>query len=404
MSGAPRALWIVDPSIRDAVGHYGEYARAVAEAGRAAGVAVRVLGHRDMSTELAAALGGQAVFRYDFWHRFVATPILGGLLDPPLANLVMWRELRRVLGAGPGPDGVIFAPTSDHRQLVAWAAWLRSLPAGRRPTVCLLLRYTWRDVGAARSRSSAMGWARLGFAALERLGGGRVRLLTDSGRLAAEHAMLTTLPVEVVPIPHTGDLKAPGFHPRPRAGHPARFVALGDARAEKGFAVLAAAVRRLEADGRLAGIEFVIQSHIASPVYAGLQAPRAELARIGPPAVHLIDGVLSREAYAGLLEGADVVVLPYARRVYYARTSGPFTEALAGGKPVIVTADTWMSEELERHGAGLTFRDGDASALADAIVTARDQLAPLSNAAASGRAAWVRRHSPSALVAELLRP
>ena len=74
--------------------------------------------------------------------------------------------------------------------------------------------------------------------------------------------------------------------------------------------------------------------------------------------MRLIDGVLSREAYADLLGGADVVLLPYSRRVYYARTSGPFTEALAGGKPVIV--------------------------------------------ALACRPAWVRRHSPSALVVELL--
>jgi glycosyltransferase involved in cell wall biosynthesis len=402
MSGAPRVLWIVDPSIRDELGHYAEYARAVADAARAAGASVRILGHRQMSARLAAVLGGEAVFRYDFWHRFVAVPKLGGVLDPPVANLVTWRELRRVLGAGPGPNGVIFAPTTDHRQLVAWAAWIRGLPAGRRPTVCLLLRYTWQDVGAARRRSLAAGWARLGFAALERLGGGRVRLLTDSTRLAAEHAGLTALPVEVVPIPHTVDLAPPGSAPARGPGRPTRFVALGDARTEKGFAVLAAAVSRLNAEGRLAGLEFVIQSHIASPVYAALKGPRAELSRIGPPAVRLIDGVLSREAYADLLGGADVVLLPYSRRVYYARTSGPFTEALAGGKPVIVTADTWMSEELERHGAGLTFRDGDPAGLADAILVARDRLDQLSLAALSCRPAWVRRHSPSALVVELL--
>jgi glycosyltransferase involved in cell wall biosynthesis len=405
MNGAARGLWIVDPSVRDELGHYAAYARAVAEAGRAAGASVRVFAHRNLSPRLAATLGAEPTFRYDFWHRFVALPKLGALVDPPVANFVMWRELRRALGGGPGADGVVFAPTIDHRQLLAWAAWMAGLPPAERPTLCLLLRYTFVDVGAARRVASAAAWARLGFATLKRVVGGRVRLLTDSARLAAEYASLTTLPVEVVPIPHIGDIagsSVPLTQPGLRADRPIRFVSLGDARTEKGFALLADAIRWLDAAGKLTGLEFVIQSHIASPVYAALATPRAELSRIGAPAVRLVDKVLSREEYAELLGGADVVLLPYTRRVYFARTSGPFTEALAAGKPVIVTADTWMSEELERHGAGLTFRDGDAADLAGTILRAKEGLAELSQAARARRGAWLRRHSPAAMVLALL--
>jgi len=46
MNGAERGLWIVDPSVRDELGHYAVYAGAVAEAGRAAGASVRVFAHR----------------------------------------------------------------------------------------------------------------------------------------------------------------------------------------------------------------------------------------------------------------------------------------------------------------------------------------------------------------------
>jgi glycosyltransferase involved in cell wall biosynthesis len=405
MNGAERGLWIVDPSVRDELGHYAAYARAVAEAGRAAGASVRVFAHRGVVARLAVTLGAERTFRYDFWHRFVALPKLGALVDPPVANFVMWRELRRALGRGPGPDGVVFAPTIDHRQLLAWAAWMRSVPAAERPTLCLLLRYTFVDVDAVRPVACAAAWARLGFAALKRVGGGRVRLLTDSARLAAEYASLTPLPVEVAPIPHIGDLSDSSVsltQPGLRPDRAVRFVSLGDARTEKGFALLADAIQWLDAAGKLTGLEFVIQSFIASPVYAALATPRAELSRIGSPAVRLVEQVLSRQAYAELLGGADVVLLPYTRRVYFARTSGPFTEALAAGKPVIVTADTWMSEELERHGAGLTFRDGDAADLAGTILRAKEGLTELSQAARARRGAWLRRHSPAAMVLTLL--
>jgi glycosyltransferase involved in cell wall biosynthesis len=390
----------VDPSIRDEVGHYAEYAHAVAGAARALSASVRILAHRAITPALVTLLGAEPTFRHDFWHRYVARPLLGPLLDTPVANLAVWRELRGALGRGPGADGVIFAPTTDHRQLFAWAAWIRTVPPNARPTLCLLLRYTYLDVGPPPVQARAASYARLGFAALG--GVGRwVRLLTDSRRLAVEYAALTTMPIEVVPIPHTDHIAESVAASEGEPGRAIRLVALGDARTEKGFVLLTEAIRRLQRAGALGRLEFVIQANIASPVYASLAAPRADLARLGPPAVRLIDRVLPREEYARLLGDADLVLLPYSRRVYYARTSGPFTEALAGGKPVIVTADTWMSEELEQYGAGLTFRDGDPSDLADAILQGRDRLPELSRAARARRTAWLHRHSPSALARTL---
>jgi len=85
-------------------------------------------------------------------------------------------------------------------------------------------------------------------------------------------------------------------------------------------------------------------------------------------------------SYAALLESVDVVLVPYWREIYWSRTSGIVLEAIASGKPIIVTSDTWMSDELQRWGAGIGIPNRDPRALADAIEQVARITAPLRNA------------------------
>src|SRR5690348_13408173 len=66
---APDALIIVDPSLRDLIGHHAEYDRAVARAAQEAGIAVTVLAHRGVTAEVAAAVPCLPVFSDDIWRR-----------------------------------------------------------------------------------------------------------------------------------------------------------------------------------------------------------------------------------------------------------------------------------------------------------------------------------------------
>jgi hypothetical protein len=128
---------------------------------------------------------------------------------------------------------------------------------------------------------------------------------------------------------------------------------LGDARAEKGFALLPSIGERLSTnviDGRR--IRIAAQTYQTSAVVdvAILQAID-RLERCGRHDATLIDEPLPADGYAALLGISDLVYNLYRREDYIARSSGVFVEAVAWRKPVIVTAGTWMSAVLGEHAA-----------------------------------------------------
>lgn len=88
--------------------------------------------------------------------------------------------------------------------------------------------------------------------------------------------------------------------------------------------------------------------------------------------VELVEGALSEREYASLYAQADVVVVPYARENFYARTSAAVVDALYFGCPVVVTDDTWLSRETEKFAQNFTFADKDDFSLARSV---RDALA-----------------------------
>jgi hypothetical protein len=86
---------------------------------------------------------------------------------------------------------------------------------------------------------------------------------------------------------------------------------------------------------------------------------------------------MSRAEYVGWLRRMDLALLPYSPTVYATRTSGPFADALAAGKPPVVTDGTWMAHELRQHGLDELILDWDSpTILADLLRVARDPQVP----------------------------
>jgi glycosyltransferase involved in cell wall biosynthesis len=380
---------IVDPSLRDFVGHHFSYDNAVARAAAAVGYRVVVLAHRDVSAAITGIADVRRCFRRDMWGATVGRRIpgrLGSAADIALASRDFHADLARVLRTVALPPGsILFAHMLIRNQLPAMAGFIQSLPERAPIDVILLLRYQssfYDDALSARA-----------FRRLERSAarGRRVRLATDSARLARELSRLTVLPFEVMPIPvdPITEIKAP-------AGDAAlRFVTLGDARDEKGYLDILAAIRLLRANGDLEGLEFVLQSNDARPT---VQEAIDEFARELPDNVTMLLRSLSPADYAATLAAADVVLVPYWREIYKARTSGVFLEAIAAGKIAIATRDTWMSDELMRYGAGVLVEDRDPVSIAEAIRTVRRDRRELALRAQAGQAPCLAWHSAAALV------
>ncbi len=385
---------IVDPSLRDFVGHHYAYDAAVAHGASTAGFRPVTLAHREVAPAIAGSIAVVPCFRRDMWsgpHRGSYLPrrfrAVGEILQ---ANHDFARDLTAGLrGLASPPGSILFAHMVFRNQLSALARFVSAQPPAGPLSIIILLRYQaefYDNPICARA-----------FRTLERAAasGRRVRLASDSARLSGDIGRLTSLPIEVMPIPHT--LAKPAVPRKEQAR--LRFVSLGNARDEKGYLEILEAIRLLEESHELDGIEFVLQSNDAA---ADVQAAIDSFVQRCPANVTLLRQALSPAEYEDQLLAADVVLTPYWHSIYHARTSGVFLEGVATGKIVIATRDTWMSDELEQCGGGVLVQDRSPASIADAVRSIVRDYPRLSALAETAGAICRARHNPAALVRQAI--
>ena len=128
---------------------------------------------------------------------------------------------------------------------------------------------------------------------------------------------------------------------------------LGDARQEKGFALLADLIE----SNRMTTIAARPLRTIAQIYQTSVQVDIAILKGIerlrqsAPEGNILIDEPLGAAAYNAILARSHIVYNLYDRANYAARSSGVFVEGIAARKPLIVTAGTWMSALMGTYAA-----------------------------------------------------
>jgi hypothetical protein len=166
---------------------------------------------------------------------------------------------------------------------------------------------------------------------------------TDTAELTEQYERLGLFRFHTLPIPHTHSSSDRILHPRPL-----RLTYLGDARTEKGFALLPQLIGSLEntclANGKA---HFIVQCNYNIPQ----GEPKARLARtqleLVPEFVTLYKEPLTSEEYRRLLLSSDLLLLLYDASNYYARSSGILVEALAAGIPVIVPSGCWLARQFQ---------------------------------------------------------
>ncbi|HEY8966191.1 MAG TPA: glycosyltransferase [Candidatus Methylacidiphilales bacterium] len=405
---------LLDPTLKIIHGHFFNYAKSISDAAARAGVPFLALGAEGIVPEITSQLRAEPVFRHGyldelFRHPEAGTPNEGhAQYDFAMANAEFYNDLNKALPKV-GIGDVLFMPTLDHRQLLAWSWLLARWPAGFCPEVVLLFRMTYyRPVqgGGLALHSNAFFIAQ-GFAAFQQAAKGRrVRLVTDSDGLAKEYAQWTSLPIEVVPIPHTlPQIEGKGAGLPPKKPGRLRFITLGDAREEKGIPLVALAVAQLAQRPDFGEMEFVLQAFIGSRHHTAMEPFIDGLRRLAKEGdnITIVDRALDEAGYHELLVSADVVLIPYQKTAYFSRTSGIFTEAVANGKPVVVTDGTWMSGQLGDSGAGVLFEDGSAASLAEAILRTKVAFPALRENVVRLREGYLAYHNPDSFLQALLR-
>jgi glycosyltransferase involved in cell wall biosynthesis len=290
---------------------------------------------------------------------------------------------------------ILFFPYINLAEVMGLARWRRR--AGTTPRTVLLFRRDLDEQGidSGIGARAGAGLLRQALADLYATPGSEgLRLFTDSDNLTEEHSQTLHRRFQTAPIPVDPAL----FGPRPaRSGNSCTALYLGDARTEKGYAVLPSIARAFREDLSSGHLKMVIQSNFNVPGgEPGIAAARDLLSSL--PNVVLLRDAVSDAPYNDYLLSADLILLPYQVDRYISRTSGVLAEAICAGVPAIVPQGTWLADQVRRHGAGVVYQPLDPEGPSRAVAEALGSLQALRTRAEDRRAAYANFHRPGRLV------
>jgi glycosyltransferase involved in cell wall biosynthesis len=393
---------IVEPSAGKSGGHFYRPARALQAAAAQRSMSVILAGSRRVSLDGLShedRLLLEPAFESAFWDVLPATSDESWPAITRSARLFA-HELQRlgdrlVLRE----DDVVVLAMANLVEVLGAAHWLASGTARSLPALRLLFHFLpqqeaqWLKMPEMELRH-AYNFA---LALLDERAGGRMHILAQSGALATRIGEILSRRVDAIGYPLQ-------TQPRPAAVSrrgPYRLLFAGEARSDKGFALLPALADAFSEELQAGQIQLVCQAKLNAFADEGLKRTVRHLStRSG---IEIIESYLPTEAYEALIAGCDLVALPYDPDQYRARLSAVFVDATCAGVPVAVPSETWMSAQLDLHlGAGERFSTVDAASVADAVrraMTSRDAIErAASQAAVRARA----QHDPGAVLDGIL--
>lgn len=395
-------------------GHNFSYTRAVQNALAAKGFATDVLTNKSLPEELAQSAGYQPTFTY------------GAYDFPPPARIdrvvkhihsqsdVYVAELQNFFKDKLSDYDAVFCHTIGDFELIGWNEFLARTPQFN-AHLMLLLRTT---PGFAR-----MNFLKRGFHPYHRVRSyytnkiygklkNRFTLLTDSESLTNDYQSvyrhrIVTLPIPInkyfLEQPDKNDTSLAEFKNRYNLSGDSgvRIGYMGDAREVKGFYLLPEMVKAVLE--KTDNVSFAFQC----PKPMGGEMPRGvmemnEIAERAKSRVTLVSERLSETDYANMFRCLDAVLIPYPSPVYREATSGIFAEAVALGKPTIVTENSWMARELEKFGGGLKIKPDDSRDLTDKTLGLLENYEQLAKKARDFSVAWRAFHNSHTLADMLI--
>jgi glycosyltransferase involved in cell wall biosynthesis len=387
-------LYLFDPNLKSAGGHYLGYAMRVAEAGETLGIPSVIVGS-------ACAPRSRAnpkilpELELDYWQEMC--PAAG---EDPHEHLAASAErfaksLNRVQdGEGLGDSDILFFPYINLAEIMGLARWRRQ--AGIAPRTALLFRRDLDEQGIDAAIGARAGACLLRQALADLYacpGSDRIRLFTDSDNLSEEHGQALRRRFHTAPIPVDPALFAPANR---RPGGATTLLYLGDARREKGYLALQGIAQALKDDLLSGTVRLIVQSNFNVPGgEPGIASARDFLSSM--PNVTVLRDPITEQQYGHYLSSADLILLPYQVDRYVSRTSGILAEAICAGVPALVPQGTWLAEQVRRHGSGVVYDSLDTDGPAHGALEALKSIENLRSRAEDRRAAYAHFHRPSRL-------
>lgn len=289
----------------------------------------------------------------------------------------------------------VLSTISTQLEAHALTLWLQELPRRKKPwIVVLFLSDRWNRSGREEYERQIAEFRTLrdAISSLDAEDARRVIFCTLTDLLADELSELLGTKVDVAPIPLPyGDAQVHSSA-KPDSSLP-RVAILGGARREKGSYLIPDIVRACRSH---MPVEFLV--HLTNNTLSAEEATRLALIA-EEPQVSVISEAMTMLEYQAALRSADLALFPYEVIPYRKRPSGVFAEAVAFGKPVVVTRGTWMAEQIDAgRAAGTIFEDLRPDSIARAIASCVEHLESLRRSAQALSSEWRRTSSLPAFV------
>lgn len=139
---------------------------------------------------------------------------------------------------------------------------------------------------------------------------------------------------------------------------PLTFGFLGDGRYEKGLLTIFRYIANYKDKTHRYIIQDIFPRGYSEEEQKKYEFLKTKISREYPN-VFFVNKPLGTLEYRNLLGEIDVCLLPYHPASYDKRVSGVFVEAVINGKPIIVSSNTWMAEEIDKYDCGCVFGYSD---------------------------------------------
>ena len=364
-------ILIVEEGLRTLHGHYFQYLRDLADGGRALGHEIDILGHRDMSSEIAGSVGAKPWLSQSVLIRPRVKGPYARIRCIRNHNLTLHREvLEWCSHSGKHYDATIFPSVRiDH----LWGIHL----LGRAGSQALLgqifaimidgagLRLddgTYRFPRSTLPLSAMMRWVSRGVA------GRRIAFAAESEEMARQ--LKAFCGVDFITVPHVTvlpeDVVWRGLATSEKPER-LRFGSFGFTRYDKGLDVLQDAIKLIP-ETSPDSPEFVLQWTGDYSLPCGKVSTKdPSLEKRGH--VAFIPAFADSREYHQHLKSIDAIVLPYRKEFYRDRMSRVAVDAALTGLPAVFPRDTWLESFFSDYGSGVAFTAEDPSSLAEAVQT-----------------------------------
>jgi glycosyltransferase involved in cell wall biosynthesis len=390
---------IFDPQLNLVNGHYAAYDAAVAAELAARHVETHLYGNTQHRSLASARLDAEPVFSRDIFEEVASDRLTWALENFVQLSRDFHGELANVGADRFDRDDLAFFPNIIQYQICGIRDWIAEIPAERRPALVLKPSYLTYAMPYLQHRPNKEMVPLLYRYSVRQLVSTHARtwICSDTEQIVKQMGSLVGIPMHLLPLPLIMEKRQIAAKDATDASR-VNIVYLGHASMLKGFHLLADTVKRVVAAGNAA--HFIIQSYGEQQLCVPL---REAVAGTSPDKLTLIEQAVDFEEYTGLLNRADIVLLPYAKEFYGWASSGIFSEAMSLGKIVIVTEGTWAAEQLEKFaGGGLAIKAPTVDHIADAITVALRTLTSLQERALKAASAWRRYHCPENFVDTLI--